>query len=69
VPVKGYLHWSIIDNYEWAKGYGKRFGLAYTDFERKTYIPRPSMYILREIIKERTIDKFKGYDPYGLMNF
>lgn len=69
VPVKGYLHWSIIDNYEWAKGYGKRFGLAYTDFERKTYIPRPSMYILREIIKERSIDKFKGYDPYGLMNF
>ncbi|MGC8901877.1 MAG: beta-galactosidase BgaS [Fervidobacterium sp.] len=69
IPVKGYLHWSIIDNFEWAKGYRKRFGLAYTDFEKKMYVPRPSMYIFKEIIKERSIDKFKGFDPYGLMKF
>nr|WP_241241314.1 beta-galactosidase BgaS [Fervidobacterium sp. 2310opik-2] len=69
IPIKGYLHWSIIDNFEWAKGYSKRFGLAHTDLSTKKYIPRPSMYIFREIIKEKSIDKFKGYDPYNLMKF
>lgn len=69
VDVRGYLHWSIVDNYEWAKGYSKRFGLAYTDLEKKTYIPRPSMYVFREIARTRSIDQFKGYDPYNLMKF
>ncbi|MEJ5257280.1 MAG: beta-galactosidase BgaS [Fervidobacterium sp.] len=67
--VIGYLHWSIVDNYEWAKGYSKRFGLAYTDLEKKIYVPRPSMYIFREIAKTKSIEQFKDYDPYKLMKF
>lgn len=32
IPVAGYLYWSILDNFEWAEGYDKRFGLVYVDY-------------------------------------
>lgn len=69
IKIFGYLHWSIIDNFEWAKGYSKRFGLVYTDFAKKAYIPKPSMYIYKEIIKERSTEKFISFDPYNIINF
>ncbi len=49
--VLGYYHWSLLDNFEWIKGFGPRFGLYevdYTTMERK---PRPSAHLYKTIIK------------------
>jgi beta-glucosidase len=42
VPVVGYLVWSLLDNFEWAEGYSKRFGLIYVDFETQRRVIKDS---------------------------
>ncbi len=50
VPVKGYFLWSLLDNYEWADGYDKRFGVVYVDFKTEQRIPKLSAMYYKEVI-------------------
>ena len=49
VPVKGYFHWSLIDNYEWTNGFKMRFGLFKVDYETKKRTPTNTVPFYREV--------------------
>jgi beta-glucosidase/6-phospho-beta-glucosidase/beta-galactosidase len=51
LDVRGYYHWSLIDNFEWIKGFWPRFGLAAIDYETMQRSPRPSAKYYRELIE------------------
>ena len=50
VPVKGYFLWSLLDNYEWADGYDKRFGITYVDFKTQKRTPKLSSKFYANLI-------------------
>ncbi len=49
-PVKGYFVWSLLDNFEWAMGYSKRFGLVYVDYPTLERVPKDSFFWYRDFI-------------------
>ncbi|HEY5900924.1 MAG TPA: family 1 glycosylhydrolase, partial [Anaerolineales bacterium] len=51
-PVKGYFHWSLVDNFEWERGWTQRFGLWGLDVETQKRIKRPSVDLYAAICKE-----------------
>lgn len=56
VPVDGYFHWTLSDNWEWADGYCPRFGLVEVDrSDNLKRRPRPSYYLWTEVVKSREI--------------
>ena len=50
-PVKGYLQWSLLDNFEWAEGYRERFGMIYVDYRTGRRIPKDSAGWYAEVIR------------------
>jgi beta-glucosidase len=50
--VLGYYAWSLMDNYEWALGYTRRFGIVYVDYETQIRYPKDSFYYYQQIIKD-----------------
>jgi len=54
-PVKGYFLWSLMDNFEWADGYSKRFGLHYVDFKTQKRTPKLSAEWYKEVILRNSV--------------
>jgi beta-glucosidase len=57
--VEGYFVWSLMDNFEWAYGYSKRFGLAYTDYPTQRRIPKDSARFYRTVIERNGLDELR----------
>jgi beta-glucosidase len=55
VPVDGYFLWSLMDNFEWADGFEKRFGLYHVDFETQRRTPKLSASFYREVIRRNAV--------------
>jgi beta-glucosidase len=49
VPVRGYFVWSLLDNFEWALGYSRRFGLVHVDYETQERRPKDSFHFYAEL--------------------
>ncbi len=50
VDVRGYFHWSLLDNFEWAEGYRERFGMVHVDFSTLKRTPKDSAWWYRDVI-------------------
>lgn len=51
IDIRGYFQWSLMDNFEWDKGYVERFGIIYVDFETQERIWKDSAYWYRDLIR------------------
>jgi beta-glucosidase len=49
--VRGYFHWSILDNFEWAAGYKERFGLIHVDYQTQKRTPKDSAYWYQRVME------------------
>ena|SRR3989338_2075130 len=56
IPVKGYFHWSLLDNFEWSEGYWPEFGLVHVDRTTQERIIRPSALAYTKICQENALE-------------
>ena len=62
VPLAGYFVWSLLDNFEWAHGYSKRFGIVYVDYATLERVPKASFDWYRDFIAGQ---RERGPKPAG----
>jgi beta-glucosidase len=53
LPIEAYFAWSLLDNFEWAEGYGLRYGICHVDFETQRRLPKDSALFLRTLAAGR----------------
>jgi beta-glucosidase len=54
--VRAYYVWSLLDNYEWAFGTSKRFGIVWTDFATQARLPKASARFYAELVRRNGLD-------------
>ena len=55
VDLRGYLVWSLLDNFEWGYGYSKRFGIVHVDYDTLVRTPKDSALWLADLVREKRI--------------
>jgi beta-glucosidase len=55
VDLRGYFNWSLMDNFEWAYGYDKRFGLVWIDYDTGQRIPKQSAVWYSQVIAQNGV--------------
>ncbi|MBS3750333.1 MAG: family 1 glycosylhydrolase [Anaerolineales bacterium] len=67
-PIKGYFHWTLVDNFEWERGWSQRFGLWDLDLESQARTRRKSADLYQEICRtnELTSGMVESYAPQSL---
>ncbi len=54
-PLKGYFHWSLMDNFEWSWGYTRRFGITHVDYATQQRLPKESFHWYQQVIAANRI--------------
>jgi beta-glucosidase len=60
VDVRGYMQWSLMDNFEWSHGYHKRFGIVHVDYDTLERTPRDSAWWYRSVIARNGLEETEG---------
>jgi beta-glucosidase len=56
VPLAGFFVWSLMDNFEWAKGYSQRFGIVWVDYATQRRVPKDSALWYRKVIADNGVE-------------
>jgi beta-glucosidase len=60
VNLSGYFHWSLMDNFEWARGYSRRFGLYFVDFATQRRLPKRSAAVYAHVARTNSLPPGDG---------
>jgi beta-glucosidase len=60
VDLRGYFYWSLLDNFEWAEGYAKRFGIVHVDFASQRRTPKQSAWWYAKVIAGNSLPRAAG---------
>ena len=55
IDLRGYFVWTLLDNFEWARGYGKRFGIVHVDFDSLARNPKTSYDWVAQLASSRQV--------------
>jgi beta-glucosidase len=67
IDLRGYFYWSLMDNFEWAYGYSKRFGLIHVDYSSQQRVPKDSALWYSQVIRNNGLDEILSLNRSALV--